>query len=468
MMQCLSNDDWMLLAIDGVGGEARRRRAHLDGCDACRQVFARARREHARLERLYRATDQGHDALREQLMDALPAAPPRAAAPPDGWRRWAWGLVPLPRRTAWVMAAAAAVAAMALLFVGHNDSVAFAQVVEHFRNVETIVCQMKRTITGDDRPFEVEGRLYFSADHGSLATFDVELRNVLTVWAPAGGPLVHVTHGRQPTYSVIQMSDDDPDAPWHQGPGAHLESLRSLTEDAGMPLAERLLDGRQVKGFEIPGHRLGLEDPSASAEIWVEKATGLPVSYTLSAAWPVPGQRVVETFDRFEWNTPLPAAIFEPSIPAGYTQVDLDMPPADEAALLQGLQVFAELSGGSYPQSLGSYPLSLSQIRINKELEKILGERHRHALDPSSPFYEQTLQKIVTVGNACRFYSGLVKGGRQPEYFGARIRAGDAESVLLRWRLGDGTIRVVYGDLYAETLPPDGPDAESGQLKGDR
>ncbi|MCP3960454.1 MAG: hypothetical protein GY719_21630 [bacterium] len=461
-MRCPTSDDWMLLSIDQVGGgEARRRRAHLEGCGACREIFARASREHAQLKRLYRATDQGHEALREQLMDALPEAPPRprAAEPRDRRRRWTSGLAPLPRRTAWAMAAAAAVAAAAFLFVGHGESVAFGQVARHFQNVETIVCHMTRTITGNDRPFEVDGRLYFSADHGSLATFYVEGLNVLTVWAPAGGPLVRVNHGRRPTYSVIQMSDDDPDAPWRKGPGGHLKGLRSLTEDAGVPLAERLFDGRQVQGFEIPGDKLGLEDPTASAEIWVEKATGLPVSYTLTAAWPVPGQRVVETFDRFEWNTPLPAAIFEPSIPEGYTQVDLDMPPADEEALVRGLRVFAELSGGSYPESLASYPESLSQVRVNKELETILVERYGgDDFDPSSPLYEEALQKIVTVGNACRFYSDLVKGGREPEYFGAGVRAGDAESVLLEWRLDDGGTRVIYGDLYAETLPADGHD----------
>ncbi len=462
MMQCPTNDDWMLLSIDAVGGdqvgdgEARRRRDHLEGCDACREIFARASREHAQLERLYRATDQGHETLREQLMDALPPRS-RTAAPPNRWRQWTPGFAPLPRRTAWTMAAVAAVAAVAFIFVGHGESVAFAQVARHFQNVETIVCHMKRTITGGDRPLEVEGRLYFSAEYGSLATFNVDLLNVLTVWAPAGGPLVHVTHGLRPTYSVIQMSDDDPDAPWNKGPGARLEGLRSLTEDAGVPLAERLFDGRQVTGFEIPGHKLGLEDPSASAEIWVEKATGLPVSYTFTAAWPVPGQRVVETFDRFEWNTPLPAAIFEPSIPKGYTELDLDMPPADEEALVIGLRVFAELSGGSYPVSLASYPLSLGQIRVNKELEAILRERHGgHDLNPSSPLYVETVQKIVTVGNACRFYSDLVKSSREPEYFGARVRAGDAESVLLKWRLDDGDTRVLYGDLYAETLPAAG------------
>ncbi len=460
-MRCPTNDDWLLLSIDPHGeGEARRRRDHLDGCDACREILARASREHALLERLYRATDQGHEALREQLMKALPEAPPRprAAGLPVRRRRWPSGSAPLPWRTAWVMAAAAAVAAVAFLFIGHGESVAFGQVVEYFQNVETIVCHMKRTVSGGDRPFEVEGRLYFSAEHGSLATYFVDGLNVLTAWAPTGGPLVHVTHGKRPTYSVIRMSDDDPDAPWRKSPGAQLEDLRSLTEDAGVALAERLVDGRRVTGFEISGDKLGLEDPTASAEIWVETATGLPVSYSIAAAWQVPGQRVVETFDRFEWNTSLPAVIFEPSIPEGYTQVDLDMPPADEQALIEGLRVFAELSEGSARELPGPYPESLSQIRVDKELETILGERGGHVLDPSSPFYEQTLQKIVTIENACRFYSDLVKDGREPEYFGARVRASDAESVLLRWRLDDGGTRVVYGDLYAETLPAGGHD----------
>ncbi len=61
----------------------------------------------------------------------------------------------------------------------------------------------------------------------------------------------------------------------------------------------------------------------------------------------------------------------------------------------------------------------------------------------------------ITTG--CMYYMQLVRDDRQPEYFGATVTADDAEEVLVRWRLDDGQTRVIYGDLHAETLPPDDP-----------
>ena len=71
------------------------------------------------------------------------------------------------------------------------------------------------------------------------------------------------------------------------------------------------------------------------------------------------------------------------------------------------------------------------------------------------------MQKLMTIANVCRFYTNLVKNGREPEYFGAQVRPGDAESVLLRWRLEDGGTRLVSGDLSTETLPATNPLVES-------
>jgi len=50
------------------------------------------------------------------------------------------------------------------------------------------------------------------------------------------------------------------------------------------------------------------------------------------------------------------------------------------------------------------------------------------------------------------FYKKLAREQRDPEYFGATVKPGDAEAILLRWKLDDGRYRVVYGDLRAETV----------------
>ncbi len=449
-MRCPASDEWVLLSLDLARVfevESGARRDHLAGCAACREAFAQASRDHAMLERLYRTMDSGHGALREQLMAALPAAPADTDSAGHAATRSAAAGRPGIRRTAWAAAAAAVLAVAALLFSSQDGGVAFARVVEHFQGVETISCHVSRVVTGGEQPNRVEGRLYISLEHGSVGTFFVEGLNVLTVWAPAGRPIVHAMHP-QKSYMVVQVSDDDPEAPW-RNPGGKLLDLRSLTEDAGVRIGSRITGGQRVTGFWIPGERLGIEDPTAGVEIWVEEDTGMPVQVTLVAAGTEPGQRMILIYDRFEWNSPLEAELFEPAPPEGYRRLDVELPRPDEQTLVEGLRVFARLSGGSYPQSLAG-------IQTEKELEAIFLERFESEgspFDPDSTLYDEIVRQSLVVKTACRFYAGLVKAGQEPEYFGAEVRAGDAGRVLLAWRLDDGGKRVIYGDLEAETLP---------------
>jgi hypothetical protein len=53
------------------------------------------------------------------------------------------------------------------------------------------------------------------------------------------------------------------------------------------------------------------------------------------------------------------------------------------------------------------------------------------------------------------FYQQLLVQDREPEYFGATVEPGDADAVLMRWKLDDMHMRVIYGDLRAETVAPD-------------
>ena len=69
----------------------------------------------------------------------------------------------------------------------------------------------------------------------------------------------------------------------------------------------------------------------------------------------------------------------------------------------------------------------------------------------SDHLFEGLPNKIMTAMSACRFYKKLSREGRRPEYFGHEIKPGDADSVLMRWRLENGKIRVIFGDLKTQT-----------------
>jgi hypothetical protein len=50
------------------------------------------------------------------------------------------------------------------------------------------------------------------------------------------------------------------------------------------------------------------------------------------------------------------------------------------------------------------------------------------------------------------FYAKLTHDGNDPAYYGKDVTAGDANAVLMNWKISDGTYRVIYGDLSAENV----------------
>ena len=50
------------------------------------------------------------------------------------------------------------------------------------------------------------------------------------------------------------------------------------------------------------------------------------------------------------------------------------------------------------------------------------------------------------------FYRGLVDEDRDPAYHGETVQPGEADKVLIRWKVSDSEYRVIFGDLRAETV----------------
>ncbi len=57
-----------------------------------------------------------------------------------------------------------------------------------------------------------------------------------------------------------------------------------------------------------------------------------------------------------------------------------------------------------------------------------------------------------SAGAVALFYRKLLLEDREPEYFGSTVKPGDGSAVLMRWKLDDEYIRVIYGDLRVETV----------------
>ena len=71
---------------------------------------------------------------------------------------------------------------------------------------------------------------------------------------------------------------------------------------------------------------------------------------------------------------------------------------------------------------------------------------------PNDAKMEQVMQKTMEIDSAFLFYNKLVQQGKDPAYYGKDVKAGDANTVLMRWKISDDTYRVIYGDLSAENV----------------
>jgi hypothetical protein len=128
---------------------------------------------------------------------------------------------------------------------------------------------------------------------------------------------------------------------------------------------------------------------------------------------------------------------------------------------LLGTEGFREFLHG-YPKDLdASAVLRLSVIAPNVSRGKVIAARASgdpeavaRAEQEAKTFLEELTNDVARrLGQATVFYSLLLHDAREPEYFGATVKPGDSDAVLMRWKLDADHWRVIYGDLRAETVP---------------
>jgi hypothetical protein len=457
-MSCPSAKDWDLLAMELLEDEqAERLLAHAKGCAACREQFQNARRAHTDRVRMYEAFDRDHDEQREQLMAALPDEAPGPVR--DGWVSRSWrrlgGLAvsvnkSAGRRAAAMLLPAACILIAVVVLLAPGQKSAFAAALEHFKAAQTIVCRV--TMPGLEfygMTLEGEGKLWLSETYGSCSEMFVNGLLVTRHYASPTGPMV-LLQPMTRTYMELDVSEIAHLELNEQSPDAFLRKLAELAADDATELRKDTVDGHEALGYLIPGQKLGFapsrgaQPEEAYAELWVNAESQLPVRFLVSV--PISGHEspLVVAYDRFEWDVPLDASRFEPDIPDGYTKVDVSLMRPTEETLLNALQRIRGLSGGRYPTKLDS-------VSVLAELHGLLNEQGVHKLDELG--YEGVVQLGMEVASGAKYYMQLVREGHEPEYFGDTVTADDADEVLLQWKLDDGRMRVIYGDLRIETVP---------------
>lgn len=456
-MNCPSPADLDLLAMDAFpDARAAALREHLLACPDCRGVYAAARRADLARVRMYEAFDRDHDELREQLLAALPPEPLRRSRTDPlvrGWHRLGDAFMSLNRttgrRTVALLAPAAAILLAVIFFVTPGQKSAFAAALEHLRQARSFICRVTipEGIEAQGLRLLPEGTLQFSDEYGSHSEMRANGVVITEHYAPVQGPMI-LTQPVTKTWMQMDVSQVATLNLSEQSPDAFVRALRKLTDDGATELGQQTIDGRPALGYRVAGEKLGFPGPRrpavdpAFAEVWVDAESRLPARLVIDMPLWEQDQRLKIVYDRFEWNVPLAAGVFEPAIPPDYVQVDAQLARPCEAALLNALKQIAYWTG-RYPEMIGPGAV------LGRLHTMIAPERQAEFEDLGR---EGIMRLGIEIGGGTMYYMQLVRDGREPEYFGDEVTPADAGKVLLRWQLDDGQIRVIYGDLRVETV----------------
>jgi len=122
------------------------------------------------------------------------------------------------------------------------------------------------------------------------------------------------------------------------------------------------------------------------------------------------------------------------------------MPGQDEASAIEGLRLFSEMTDGNYPSQM-------NVMTLTKESAEVLGRKFGAAkTKPTDEQIQQITAKAVKFQAPVLFYTKLTRDGNDPAYYGKDVTPGDANTVLMRWKISQGAYRVIYGDLSAENV----------------
>lgn len=106
----------------------------------------------------------------------------------------------------------------------------------------------------------------------------------------------------------------------------------------------------------------------------------------------------------------------------------------NEDDLINGLNVFAELSDGRYPSRLDTKTTL-------KETDELGAEKFRDMSE-----YERK-QKVQDIFFASAYYDKLQRQKKDVEYYGDKVTAKDNDKILIRWKIKKNKYHVVFGDL---------------------
>jgi hypothetical protein len=411
---------------------------HIADCPTCRAELAELEKDDRLLGQLVESLADDIDRLENRIINRLYGVQPETVvAITDhkarlGARRWL-------RYAAAAVLASGLVLAWQLMQGPQSSSIAWAQIISQVENAEDFICRWQSTIITNHKTV-TEGVRYKSKKWGTrddlyqkdrlvgrnwwdLATFEkITVHYGDDVWMRIG-------HTKQGFIRNSMQSD----------------AQRMVSSIKAMPYRE--LRSKRINGVLAAG--IEVENPECFRggfdhtllRLWVDESSGWPVRIEIESSSDKGRLCENTVFSDFQWNPEIPAEIFEIEIPDDLELViDQEAPVADEHHTIAALRDFAEITGGAYPDTL-TWGTAASQA---------LTEFKRNRRSPRDKVRD--VNRLMQIRDAVEFVTYLAEEGSDPVYSGESTNQRDFDKILLRWRLEDGSYRVIYGDLRAETV----------------
>lgn len=335
---------------------------------------------------------------------------------------------------------------LVMFFLGdgaQGSNVLWAGLVERIYAVDTCSHRMQTEVTMDGIPvpMKTEALVYESTPLGMrMDTYMNGVFSSTTYALVKGGEFINVIPAlKRVQKSILPMSA--PTAESEQGPKFLTKAFLAGEHEK---LGESEIDGVPVEGIRaLKPKFIGHMFTECTGTLWVDKANGWPYRLEIEGTAAQGRSQMKMIYDQFQWDIPLEVSLFEPNIPADYTETEFEAPKFTEDELIKGLQCFSDNAGGHYPSTLDM------QTVMTEFFEK--AAKHNKDLF-KTPTSSKNEESIGLISGAFAFYGIQEVQEKDPAYYGDKVKAADGERILVRWRLEDGSYRVVYGDLHAETM----------------
>jgi hypothetical protein len=336
---------------------------------------------------------------------------------------------------------------LGLYFIGGPDmaGVAWGEVVENVEQIQTYMYRGRSTMTGGpvgDDIQEMEMVMYWSLAHGLRMDMYMDGKIAANTYILPAEKMMIQLMPEQKRYMRMLLTD---------------EHLKKMEEEQNNPrymvkqfmaheyteLGRDIIDGIEVEGIEVTDPKVwgGMVEKPVG-RLWVDVATNLPVRMEMEMAMEDMETKLV--MDQFEWGIELDPSLFEPVIPADYElMAEVELPDAGGEKAVDGLRLFAEMTGGSYPSDMG-------MMTAMKELGGAM--RESLGMEPNAMPSRETTEKMMNVQMVCVFYAQLVQEDKDPAYYGETVTTEFSHAVLMRWKTGDDEYRVIFGDLTIEDV----------------